>query len=201
MKKKFINNSLNYIETTRNLTPLEKKKIKYGLEGFYNLFTKLFVMIILAIILNLLKELFLLIIIYSFLRLYGFGIHAKKTWQCWLTTIPIYIGGCLLIKYITISPTFSNLIWIFGFISFLLYAPADTKARPLIHKNKRIRAKILSLFIIIALYLINYLYPNQELLNTSLYALIIQSIAMNPLTYKLFNEPYKNYKAYQKNMV
>ena len=94
MKKKFINYSINLID-------LDKKKLKYGLEGFYNLITKVVVLIILALILNLTKELFLLIIIYSLFRLYGFGIHAKKTWQCWLTTIPIYIGGCFFIKYIS----------------------------------------------------------------------------------------------------
>ena len=201
MKKKFINYSLNYIESKKSLSNLEKKKLKYGLEGFYNLFTKLIVMIILSLIFNLTRELLLLILIYSFLRLYGFGIHAKKTWQCWITTIPIYIGGCFIIKYLTLSPLLINIIWLFGFISFLLFAPADTKSRPLIHKEKRIRAKILSIIIIIILYLINYFYPNQVLLNTSLYALIIQSIVINPLTYKLFNEPYNNYKAYQKNMV
>ena len=40
MKKKFIENSLNYIEAKNDLSDLQKKKLKYGLEGFYNLFTK-----------------------------------------------------------------------------------------------------------------------------------------------------------------
>ena len=201
MKKKFINYSLNYIESKKALSSLDKKKLKYGLEGFYNLFTKVIVLVTLAIIFNLLKELLLLIIIYSFLRLYGFGIHAQKSWQCWLTTIPIYIGGCFFIKYGTISNNIILIIWLFSFISFLLFAPADTESRPLIRKNKRIRAKILSLLIVIILYLINYYYPNKELLNASLYALIMQSIVMNPITYKLFKAPYNNYKVFQKNMV
>ena len=201
MKKKFINYSLNYIESKKTLTNLEKKKLKYGLEGFYNLITKVIVLISLALIFNLIKELLLLIIIYSFLRLYGFGLHAQKTWQCWITTIPIYIGGCFLIKYISIPFNISIIIWIIGFLSFLFFAPADTKSRPLIHKEKRIRAKVLSLTIVIILILINYFYPNKELLNASIYALIMQSIAMNPLTYKLFKAPYNNYKMFTKTTV
>lgn len=201
MKKKFINYSLNYIESKKTLTNLEKKKLKYGLEGFYNLITKVIVLISLALIFNLIKELLLLIIIYSFLRLYGFGLHAQKTWQCWITTIPIYLGGCFLIKYISIPFNISIIIWIIGFLSFLFFAPADTKSRPLIHKEKRIRAKVLSLTIVIILILINYFYPNKELLNASIYALIMQSIAMNPLTYKLFKAPYNNYKMFTKTTV
>ena len=201
MKKKFINYSLNYIESKKTLTALERKKIKYGLEGFYNLISKFIVLVILAIIFDLTVELLLLSIIYGFLRLYGFGLHAKKTWQCWISTIPIYIGGCFLIKYLVLPPTVCYIIWIFGLLSFILFAPADTKARPLIHKEKRIRAKILSIVIIILLFIINIYLKNNIFLNTSLYALIVQSIIMNPITYKIFKAPYNNYKAYQKTTV
>lgn len=201
MKKKFINSSLKYIESQKNLTDLDRKKLKYGLEGFYNLMTKFIVLIILATIFNLIPELILLTIIYGFLRLYGFGLHAKKTWQCWVSTLPIYIGGCFLIKYVTIPPLICNIIWIFGFISFILFAPSDTKARPLIHKEKRIRAKIFSIIIVIVLYIINLYLNNSIFLNTSLYALFIQSLVMNPLVYKIFNAPYNNYKTFDQTTV
>ena len=201
MKKKFINNSLKYLETKKDLTDLERKKLKYGLEGFYNLFTKLIVLITLTLILNVFKEFLLLTFIYSLLRLYGFGIHAQKSWQCWVTTLPIYLIGSLLIKYLTINQYIIFIIWIFGTLSFILFAPADTKSRPLIHKEKRLRAKFLSLVIIFILFLINWLYPNQELMNASVYALIMQSIAMNPITYKIFKAPYNNYKVYSQKTV
>ncbi len=200
MKKAFINNSISLIATKQSLTKLQIKKLKYGLEGFYNLATKLIVLLIITITFNLLKELILLIFIYSFFRLYGFGIHAKKSWQCWLTTIPIYIGGCFFIKYQVVSPFIENTLWLLGFISFLLFAPADTKNRPLIHESKRKKAKFLSLLILIISYIINYYVNNQELLNATLYALIMESIVINPLTYKLFKAPYNNYKAYQKGL-
>ena len=86
-------------------------------------------------------------------------------------------------------------------ISFFFFAPADTPARPLIHKEKRIRAKVLSL-IILVMYLVLYLYQfNPVINNTILYALLMESIVINPLIYKLTGTTFNNYKYFQKNMV
>ena len=197
MKSSFIENSILTISKTRELTPLDEKKLRYGLEGFYNLFTKMIVMTILAILLDIILEYLLLILVYSTLRLYGFGIHMKTSLQCWFTTLPIYIGGCLLIKYGTFSPTISILIFVVGYLSFLLFAPADTPARPLIHKEKRIRAKILSL-IILTCYLVLFLYVDSSFVsNTILYGIIMESVCINPLTYKIFHTPFNNYKNFK----
>lgn len=198
MKEKFIIYSLACIEKKKIISDLERKKLKYGLEGFYNLITKTIVLFGLALIFNLLKELILLILIYSSFRLYGFGIHAKTSLQCWFTTIPIYIGGCFIIKYVTISRPFVIGIYIIGMISFLLFAPADTPARPLIHKQKRIRAKIFSLLILIGYIFLNHFYYNPILLNTTLYALLIECVSINPLTYKMFDTSFNNYRNYKK---
>ena len=201
VKKKFIEKSIQLIKQNREVELLEEKKLRYGLEAFYNLATKTIVLILLAILFDFGLELLLLTIIYSTLRLYGFGIHAKTSLQCWLTTIPVYIGGCLIIKYCEFPTTVSYIIWIFGFLSFLFFAPADTPARPLIRKNKRIRAKILSLVILTA-YLVVFIYTKNPLFhNTILYAIIMESIVINPIIYKISNTPFNNYKSFQKNMV
>ena len=49
---------------------------------FYNLITKTIVLFGLAILFNLVLELLVLTFIYSTLRLYGFGLHAKTSLQC-----------------------------------------------------------------------------------------------------------------------
>lgn len=197
MKKKFINSSISLIQKNRTLSELDFKKLKYGLEGFYNLATKMIVMVILSIILNILFEFFLLVIIYSMFRLYGFGIHMKTSLQCWFTTVPIYIGGCLLMKHVIFPLYLSILLWIFGFVSFLLFAPADTPARPLIHKEKRIRAKILSLVIVSMSFFVYIIIPDLVIKNLILYGLLIESISINPLTYKLFKTEFNNYRNFK----
>lgn len=202
MKERFINQTIYYIERKKTISELERKRLKYGLEGFYNLATKTVVIIGITSIFGLIKELFLLIFIYSTFRLYGFGIHAKKSWQCWITTVPVYVGGCFFIRYATISqPIIIYGIWILGFCSLLFFAPADTASRPLIHKEKRIRAKVLSLLICLGYFLLNHFYPSTLLLNTTLYALLFESVVINPLTYKLFNMSFNNYKTYGENTV
>ena len=128
--------------------------------------------------------------------MYSYGIHAKTTLMCWLTTTPIYIGGSLLIKYISIPPMVVYGIWIFGFISFLFWAPADTPAKPLIRSNKRRIQKLKSCIICLLLLVILIEYPNPSLVNAISYALIVQSICINPLTYYLTKTPYANYKIY-----
>lgn len=201
VKKSFIEKSVNLIKSRKELNTIEEKKIRYGLEAFYNLITKTVVLIILAVIFHLVLELFLLSLIYSTLRLYGFGLHAKTSLQCWITTLPVYLGGCLIIKYLIIPSEIASIIWVFGFLSFLLFAPADTPARPLIHKEKRIRAKILSIGILLG-YLFIYLYNFSAILNNAiLYALLMESIVINPLLYKITGTTFNNYKYFQKTSV
>ena len=201
VKKNFIEKSISLIKTRKELNTIEEKKMRYGLEAFYNLITKVIVLFILAILFNLILEFFLLSLIYSTMRLYGFGLHAKTSLQCWFTTLPVYIVGCLLIKYLTIPKFIAGIIWLFGFLSFLLFAPADTPARPLIHKEKRIRAKVLAMSILL-IYLFIYFYHFSAMLNNAmLYALLMESVVINPLIYKLTGTPFNNYKNFQKNMV
>lgn len=201
MKKRFIDGSLSLIKKTRMISELEEKKLKYGLEGFYNLATKTIVMLLLAIYFNVVIEYFILIIIYSTLRLYGFGIHMKTSLQCWFTTLPIYIGGALLVKYTVFNSIVCQFAFVLGFVSFLLFSPADTPSRPLIHREKRIRAKILSL-IIFGCYFVLFFYSDNSILkNIIVYAIFMESISINPITYVLFRTPFNSYKTYHKKMV
>ena len=201
VKKNFIEKSISLIKSRKELNTIEEKKMRYGLEAFYNLITKTIVLFVLAILFDLVLELLVLTFIYSTLRLYGFGLHAKTSLQCWITTLPIYLGGCLIIKYLTIPNEVAFIIWIFSFVSFILFAPADTPSRPLIHKEKRIRAKILSTIIVFIYFLVFLLVSNSLLKNAILYALIMESISINPIIYRLCNIPFNNYKSFQKNMV
>lgn len=200
MKKKFIESSLDLIKSKKEVDNLEEKRLRYGLEGFYNTYTKFMVMLILSIILGIWREYLLLILVYSSLRLYGFGIHMETTFQCWVTTVPLYIGSCLVIKYFNFPLQISLLLWLCGFISFLFFAPADTPKRPLIHKEKRVRAKVLSIIILLTYFLIFNAVESQMIKEVILLGVILESVSINPLIYKLFNMQYNNYKYFVKNM-
>ena len=78
----------------------------------------------------------------------------------------------------------------------MVYAPADTKKRPLIKKNKRIKFKILSLIIVILYFILTLFIKNNLIINSLIIGITIECILILPITYKAFHMPYKNYKNY-----
>ena len=196
LKKKFIETSYNFISCYEKCDDLQTKKLKYGLEAVYNLITKLVVMLLLSILLGIWKEYILLVIVYASARRYAYGLHAKKSITCWCTTLPIYLLGCYFIKYMAIPSYLMYILWSIGFLSFFLWAPADTPARPLIHSETRKKQKAKACMVCVVYLTLILTIQNQVLSNALVYCLIIQSICINPITYKLTNTPFNNYKVY-----
>ena len=183
MKEKFVSSSINFISKYQECNDLKLKQLKYGLEGIYSLFFKLSIAIIISLIINTFKETMLFLFFYSFIRTCSFGMHAKSNMSCW--TFPNFIG------YIILG---------IGLISILLWAPADTPKKPLIRKKQRLTCKIISTIIII-LYGIIFTNSTNNLINNALiYAIIVQSIFINPISYKITKTQFNNYKYYHKKI-
>lgn len=200
MKEKITNKLLTFITNNKDCSEKQIKTIKYGLNGLYSLITKLTVVLIIVIILNSFLEFLYLLISYMLLRTFSFGLHSSKGWICWVWTIVLYVGGSLLIKYIDFNNYITLAIWIISFISFILWAPADTPKRPLIRAKQRKTQKIKTCIITI-LFLIIIIFVNVQIIKDSItLALLIQSIMVNPLAYYITKTPFNNYK-YYKNKV
>ena len=75
-----------------------------------------------------------------------------------------------------------------------MFAPADTKKRPLPNKKKRVIRKIITVMIGIIYTMLIILFNSEYWTDILLSALIIQTIIISPLTYWVFKEPYNNYK-------
>ena len=198
MKEKFINSSLTFIMKYQECDDLKIKKLKYGLEGIYSLIVKLSVVILIALLTNNLSTTLLFLLFYAGIRTFSFGWHAKTNIACWISTITIYNIIPLLIIKITIPNFIGYVILGIALLSMVIWAPADTPKRPLIRKEQRLKAKILSI-LVITLYFIIYLITDIQIIkNSILYAITIQTILVNPLTYKLTNTQFNNYKYYKK---
>lgn len=171
-------------------------EMRYGIEGLYLEWTKLIVITLLSIILGIFIEYLLVLLLFNVIRFTAFGIHAKKSWQCWIASTLTFIGMPLLCKYLVLSKKIILLISIICILIFLIHSPSDTPKRPLIKKKKRIIYKFSTVIIsiiytICALNIdINYVH------NAFLASMIIQSVLIHPLVYKLFRIPYNNYKMY-----
>lgn len=200
MKEKFINSSINLVCRYQECDDLKLKRLRYGLEGMYSLIVKLSVVIIISIITNTIKETLLFLLFYAGIRTFSYGMHAKSNIACWITTITIYNIIPILLSSISIPRYIGYIILGIALISMILWAPADTPNKPLIRKKQRQKCKILSI-IIVLIYTIIYLMNKTLIINNALlYALTIQIIFINPLTYKITNTQFNNYKHYKKKI-
>ena len=198
MKNILLDSIINNIKKYYNYDEVKLKEIRYGLESLYLSLTKIIVVIILSIIFKTTKELLLLFLFYGLLRLAGFGVHAKKTIHCWFTSIPLFVIVPYLIKTITINNHILMSISLLSTILLIIYAPADTEKRPLINKKKRLIYKILTSIISVIYFIIIIHSKNNYISNLLFFSILIETLFVLPITYKILGVKYDNYKRYKK---
>lgn len=201
MKQKFLNYAMNSIKRNNDFNETKLAELKYGLEAFYMLTSKMLVLFGIALILKLQKELILFILLYSPLRGFGFGFHANSSLECWLISIPIFTIIPFLAHSFIIPTIIVQIIILLSTISFLFFAPADTKYKPLINTKKRLINKSLLVIVSIIYLFLTLFIKNSLIINTLMFACLWQAICVNPLLYKLFKQPFNNYKTYDLNAV
>lgn len=194
MKELFLSRTINFLKRYHHYSDDDIERLEYGLEGIYLTITKLIIIIFLAIILNIVKEIIILLALFNVIRYFGFGIHARKSIECLLSSILIFI----VIPFCVIKYPFPRELLIIsaliGIICILIWAPADTVKRPLKNRKKRIIRKYLTLTIAISYFLFGIFLKDHSLSSLFFISIIIQAIIVNPLTYMLFRQPFNNYK-------
>lgn len=199
MKNAFITQSMNLItKYNSNYTEDETEKLKYGLEGIYLTITKSITIILVAILLNIIKEVLIILVLTNIIRFFAFGFHAKTNKECLLVSAFLYIGIPLIIFWTEPSKLIKVIIAVICTITIMIFAPADTIKRPLPNKKKRIIRKIVSM-IIASIYTLIICTTTKTISTVFLCSLIIQMINVNPVIYILFKQPYNNYKKYSSN--
>ena len=191
-----MNKSLNFITTYHEYTPQEIEKMKYGLEGIYLTLSKLIIIFFISFLLGVLKETILVLVFFNILRFTGFGFHAGTSNDCLLVSTILFSGVPFLFTTLHPNTTIQIILIIACLVSFLLFAPADTIKRPLPNKKKRIIRKIVTLFMGFIYTSIILIFPNLYISTILFCSLICEAIMLQPLLYKLFKQPYRNYKTY-----
>jgi len=198
MKNKFLKSSINLVKNSYpDYTQEKLDEIAYGLEALYLTITKMVVIIILASILGILKECFILIISYNLLRFTAFGIHASKSIYCLISSLIFFIGGVYLIKYVEISFLIKVISTFISVFCIAKYAPADTEKRPLINSKRRKKYKIITSITAIIYAVLIIIFSDYIISNYLLLGMIEVVIMIHPLTYKIFGHSYNNYKTYK----
>ena len=197
MKKKILNHCMEVVKNKYPEYDEDKLEIiNYGLESIYLTFTKIIIIFVLAIILNIWKEVLLLLAFYNLIRVSAFGMHAKKSIHCLMISLTLFIGGVYLCRYLVIPLILKVVLSIICIVLIAKYAPADTEKRPIINKKLRKKYKIVSVIIAGMFAIAIVLLSDKNISNYLLLGMIEATIMLLPITYKIFDLPYDNYKKY-----
>ncbi len=197
MKRKILKALMSNIKKNKpDLNEEQLEIIEYGLEGLYLTIIKIIIILLLAIVLDILKETVLMIIFYNVTRFFTFGLHAKTSTACLITSLLLFIGGTYLATYLQIPLIVKIILSVICLILICIYAPADTEKRPLINPKKRKRFKIQSIIISIIMGTL-IIYLNDSYISNFMVIGQLEAVIMIlPITYKAFDLPYNNYKSY-----
>ena len=198
MKDAFINNSMNIIHKYYpNYSDVKLAELKYGLLGLYLMITKSIIIFGIAIFLGIFKELLIFTIIYNIIRAPSFGIHAKKSWNCLVSSASIFIFFTYLSANISIAINIKIIFGIIGVILMYKNSPADTAKKPIVSPKRRRNYKIISTVIAVMFTILSIVIDNDFFANAFILSLLLQNIMIAPTTYKIFGETYDNYRNYQ----
>ena len=196
MKKKFLNSSMELITKNKQYTEEQVEIMAYGLETIYLTVTKMIVIFATAFLLGIIKEMVILLITYNIIRSQSFGIHASKSIYCLISSLIMFIGGALICKYCVLPFWLVIGIALICNVCLLFYAPADTHKRPLVNAKKRKKFKLASFSLGMIYTILIVVFKDYSIVNYLLFGMIEAVIMILPLTYKIFNLPYNNYKTY-----
>ena len=200
MKRKFLNFSMNSIKCKYPDYSQEKlEEIEYGIEALYITLTKTIVIALISILLRVIKEVFFILVFYNILRTTVFGMHAKTSLQCYIMSSILFIGAGLCAKYLDINLYVKIIISLICFINIIIFAPADTYKRPLINAKKRKLYKFFSIVISLIYVILIIIFKNDIMTTYMMFGLADATLMIHPFTYRMFQLPYNNYKAYNES--
>lgn len=200
MREKFLKSTMKSI--ANKYPDYDKDRleiIEYGLESLYIMITKTIVISLIALLLNVFKEMLIIMILYNIIRTTAFGMHAKESWQCYIISITLFIGGALLFKYVNVSFYVNSLIGATSYIFLVIYAPADTYKRPLVNAKKRKIYKIITVINSSIFLILIIVFKNSNISTALSLGLLDSMLMIHPLTYRMFHLPYNNYKTYNES--
>ena len=196
MKKFVINMLMKYIKNNKQYSDEELEVIEYGISNLYLQITKTIVITAIAIILKIFIPYLIFLITYNIIRMPSFGIHAKKSWQCWVSSIILFNAIPYLITIVHLNEYIKIILLCLTTIYITYYSPADTVKRPIISARRRKIYKCISCIISLIYSLLCLYIKDQIIANAFLFSLILQCFIISPFTYKIFGLPYNNYKNY-----
>lgn len=187
-----------FILNNINVSKIQLQHIDYGLNIILINIPKLILLFLISYIFNITYYFGVAFFTFATLRFFAAGMHNSTSIGCNIMNITIFFSNiffsiyCSFDKYILI---FFNIL---SLIIFILYAPADTKEKPIINKNLRKFLKIFSVLTSCILFILSMIIYNTNIIYSNIISISIfeEALTTTPICYKLFNKSYNNYLNY-----
>jgi len=183
-----------------NKEGLEFTKMVIGTEIMLINISKLFLVYLIAVLLGTLIPTLITHGAYILIKRFSFGLHALNTTVCTVVSCILFaLAPWLLSHLLLVSMGNSLVLAVFPFmiLALYLYAPADTKARPLVGKKLRTRLKWKAVVCGIILMAAALLVPNESAKFLMAMGAAFQVISILPITYKILKRSQHNYQQYE----
>jgi accessory gene regulator B len=173
------------------------KKMAYSLEVIFLTISKLAVVYLLAIILDVVLQTMAVHFSFGFLKRYGFGLHALKSTVCTVMSCILFVLAPWALSGIGVGNGIVVIAFSVVIFNLYMHAPADTKACPLIGKNYRKKLKIKSVCSGVLLMVIALFIPNESIKLLLTLGAVFQGVSILPITYKILGRSERNYESYE----
>lgn len=168
--------------------------IMYGLQNIIGELPKGIVILFIAYALGVFKITLIAVLFIAPYRCFSGGVHMKTHMGCIIYTLILYSGSALLGKYVILTGItkylIALLVWIFGLIMIKLYAPADTENVPILRKSERNQKQIFSYITLTIELAIAVLISNTTISGIIIFGLLIQTLTITRLAYKVTKNRY-----------
>ena len=181
-----------------NKKGIELRKMEIGMETVIINVSKFILVYLLAAIFNVLPQTFIVHLSFFLVKLFSFGLHALNSTVCTLIScclfvlIPFALSGMGIGNY-SVAVVFAAVIFV-----LYRYAPADTKARPIIGATKRKKLKKKAIACGLFLMAVALLLPDNGMKLLLTLGAVYQSVFILPITYKILKRSGKNYENFER---
>ena len=173
------------------------QKMVLGIEVLLHNVPKMILMFLVALMLGILHLVVLTWIPFACIRRYAGGLHASNSISCTVMTLLMFVAVPYFLQEVSISAI--GVILLFGVICLGLWkwAPADTKAKPIVGAGKRKRLKKQAVISCMAVLAAVLLFGREEFYVFVLIGAAYALIAVLPLSYKILRRSERNYEKYE----
>ena len=183
-----------FMNTYAKYESCQLRKLQYGIEILIVNISKVVILYLSAIMLGVIWQTLCVHLSFLTIKRYSYGLHALNSTICTLLGIVTFV----VVPFFLMDAGISNFVTLLAFLgifcALLLYAPADTKAKPLVGCELRRWLKKRSVICALVLLIIALVVHCENVKLLIVLGAAYQCLSILPLTYKLLKRSERNYE-------